>query len=854
MSTTKKYLKVKEYTKLSQGPVTEQYLTNPRYSTFKQVHYTAGDEEQFTQHITKENGQKLGKMDQKNKFFSFQPDISYLKFMTTNSVMDTFRYLFHELKKGIFVKILKNKLKVFLPFSKFNFTNKWGVNLKASKDFKNLWDLFRYCQTSSGRRFNPRRFNRNQNQWMGNNFLIRAEYPPREGDSNVACLKHMFETLCKSRDLPDMEFFVNRRDFPLMRKDGVHPYILASGEKTSIFPDNPCPILSMCSNDDYADIPIPTWDDWHRIGYQNYKLRFSTSYVNRSDREYPEVPIKEWRSKKDKAVFRGSSTGWGVTPETNKRLKLCKLALEDPRIDAGITDWNLRPRVIGSEKGEVIIGTIKSEELPFSLVEPLTPTEQAEYKYIIDVDGHACAFRLSQELGMGSVILLAKSPFKLWFKDLLSPGIHYIEVAEDLSDLSERLDWCFAHPEECEKIVENALKFYQNFLQEDGILDFLQNLLVQVNQKVAGYTYNVQNNWQPLLKIEKQLIKRKFKDASWFSTKLDGELLKSTKGTEIIRDGNLIQKIAKPNKIKEFEHEIFIGSVVLPTLSLKQFSVCKGRDKKSSVWGYLPGVVLSDFLRSDDFTFQIFEDVILQVCGILQVAWESLEFSHNDTYPWNIILLPGEGPIKYKTKRGTWKANGFKKVMLFDFGKSHVVFKNQHFGTIRPFESSSIRDIITFIVSTSNILLSRHCDKTSLTLIFKLMSFLSGNNPKYCRPMQAVKEVRKFTKFAKKYTEMMYSDKGALENLQPADLVKFLGNGEKWNGNFSNRMISFKLTENIFENPEELLSLVQMCLTRPVDPEIRTIKVVGTLITRANLRKYPNKQIYQEILQLLNKI
>ena len=53
---------------------------------------------------------------------------------------------------------------------------------------------------------------------------------------------------------------------------------------------------------------------------------------------------KEWNSKKNIAVFRGS-TGCGTTLNTNQRLKIIQLGNQYPdKIDAKITYWNIRPR------------------------------------------------------------------------------------------------------------------------------------------------------------------------------------------------------------------------------------------------------------------------------------------------------------------------------------------------------------------------------------------------------------------------------------------------------------------------------------------------------------------------------
>ena len=39
-----------------------------------------------------------------------------------------------------------------------------------------------------------------------------------EGEGGVSEMKDMFEELCKNRKIKDVSFFVNRRDFPLLKK------------------------------------------------------------------------------------------------------------------------------------------------------------------------------------------------------------------------------------------------------------------------------------------------------------------------------------------------------------------------------------------------------------------------------------------------------------------------------------------------------------------------------------------------------------------------------------------------------------------------------------------------------------
>ena len=61
-------------------------------------------------------------------------------------------------------------------------------------------------------------------------------------------------------------------------------------------------------------------------------------------------------------------------------------------------------------------------------------TEQRKYKYIINIDGHVKAFRLSMELGSGCVGFTCESEWKLWYSNMLIPYKHYVPVKSDLSD------------------------------------------------------------------------------------------------------------------------------------------------------------------------------------------------------------------------------------------------------------------------------------------------------------------------------------------------------------------------------------------------------------------------------------
>ena len=622
MATTSHFSSQPEYLLPGDIKPNERTISNPRYHGFTQVLYTAGDEEQFFQYLSFTNGTRKIRRSVSNIWDTTDADekISWYNEhnLGTDALPATFRYLFHTVKKGIYVKIEAGELAVFLPFSKHNFENTWGDDV-TTQDFPNIIELMRYSQEKMGRKYNPRKFHRDQKKWIGNNFIIRNEFPVTEGDSNVTCLKDMFETLIRERDIPDVEFFLNRRDFPVMLKNKKHPYTWLAGERMPLYPlgESCLPVLSMCSSTENADIAIPTWDDWCRIAWQEDGRVFTSSYINRSPREYPIFEQSPFADKIPKGVFRGGSTGQGVTCETNPRLKLASISHD--LLDVGISNWNLRPRVVRRESGKAVLSTIRLEELEFNLKEPISRQQQSRYKYIINVNGHVRAFRLSYELGMGSVVLAAKTHYHLWFEHILKPYEHYVPIKEDLSDLISQLEWCETHQEKCTEIANGARNFYERYLCKKGILDYLQQSLITIQEMFTSYRHNVITVKKLLGRMEQRHIKKvqssleivsgasdwymldKDTDSSWLS--VDERVIYTGKTSTVAKRGDIIIKYSEDHKTSEALHEVFVRGIALNNVDDsigEHLSTLIGwNDQGVSLWKYIDGMTLADFLKDE---------------------------------------------------------------------------------------------------------------------------------------------------------------------------------------------------------------------------------------------------------------
>ena len=128
---------------------------------------------------------------------------------------------------------------------------------------------------------------------------------------------------------------------------------------------------------------------------------------------------------------------------------------------------------------------------------------------------------------------------------------------------------------------------------------------------------------------------------------------------------------------------------------------------EASLWEYVKGQTLQEWLVSDNFDLKQFKDITCQVFGVLQVLQEICGFSHGDLYPYNILLEEGHAETHtYHTSRGTVMSRGIYKVRFVDYGKSQILVNGKKrrylHGTVRPFYFSTVLDVISFSITCIN--------------------------------------------------------------------------------------------------------------------------------------------------------
>jgi hypothetical protein len=757
--------------------------TNPRYKYFRQTHFTAGDPDQFEEYREKMNGKfENPRISVSNPFHRAEIPI-WEKFAnsTPQSTTNTFNYLFHKFKKGTFVKIFKGKLKVFLPFSNKDFRNEWSHLIQHNPANGSMEKFIGSIQKMEKRQFRPENLNRYRDAWYANNCLLRWEFPIQEGDTNNHMFNDMLKCLTTERKIPDVEFFINKRDFPLMKTDCTEPYDHIFGDDTPLLSHNYTnytPILSMTTRPGYADIPIPTGEDWSRVCRSESKY-----FPKTSGRDYSITPT-EWSSKTPTAIFRGSSTGAGVKIETNPRLKLAHLSkITEPDIDgipllnAGITDWNLRPRKI---KGEKYIQTIDINSLGIDLVPRLSPQEQSGYKYIINVDGHVSAFRLGLELSSGSCILLAESSYNLWYTQFLKPNVHYVPIKADLSDLLEKVKWCKSHDAECKRISENAKRFHDKYLTKKGVLDYLQKVLHTIKNKCTPYLYLNPNPIDILPSIPSHSgepidVLYKFPphahSRSFFRgvEKVVHRLSKFPEGNLLFQNGNVkvekitlggIDLVVKKSR-KNLRREV-ASSLLTNTLPGFAYNLGFMKDDNVCIQEHIPGIGFDKWIR-ESFDEGKFYDLLIELCLILTQA-QTEGFVHNDLTPWNIIIDHLAGQRVYHLRDGTLCVREGPAPRIIDMERSFFVHDGIYYGD-GELSPNLFKDPYTLLATSISCALNSSRNPPSEKFL-QLAKFLT--------PFKSVGELRYLLSRKTKFSELSMVGRDCLGGKSLGDLLSLL--------------------------------------------------------------------------------
>ena len=159
---------------------------------------------------------------------------------------------------------------------------------------------------------------------------------------------------------------------------------------------------------------------------------------------------------------------WIGATSHQSRNTLLKLAKKDKRIEAYDMSWK------SSLPNHYANNTLNPSTRFVSLA------DHTKYRYLIDIQGRGYSGRVKCLFFSGRPLFLAERKLYEWWQEDIHPFEHYIPVKEDLSDLSEKLDWADSNPEECSQIARNAQEYALNNLMHKNAVERMGEVLLTI--------------------------------------------------------------------------------------------------------------------------------------------------------------------------------------------------------------------------------------------------------------------------------------------------------------------------------------------------------------------------------------
>lgn len=95
---------------------------------------------------------------------------------------------------------------------------------------------------------------------------------------------------------------------------------------------------------------------------------------------------------------------------------------------------------------------------------PIGIPEHFNYKFVLALEGYDVASALQWIMASNCVPVMVKPHVEGWLMHgRLKPGVHYIEISSDFSDVEDKIRYYSKHPEEAEKIAKASTEWARQF-------------------------------------------------------------------------------------------------------------------------------------------------------------------------------------------------------------------------------------------------------------------------------------------------------------------------------------------------------------------------------------------------------
>ena len=284
-------------------------------------------------------------------------------------------------------------------------------------------------------------------------------------------IEHFILKLLKRKVLPDMDVFINVKDWPQTKN-------FKYGRREDLLEKNLLPILSFSKvPSENFDILYPAWTFWaggpavwplYPTGLGRWD-QYKTELDKVQQKSFP------WEKKLTKAFFRGSRT-------SQERDPLVLLSRSRPdMIDAAYTS----NQAFKSKAKD----TLYAEP-----VEAISLKDHCQYKYLFNYRGVAASFR-HKHLFMCKSLVFHVGPKNLkdswieFYYHKLKPWYHYIPIGKDtpvdetnMKDLRHVIDYFMRNDKIAEKIAENGYDMVNEVLTFENIECYWEMLLKEYSR------------------------------------------------------------------------------------------------------------------------------------------------------------------------------------------------------------------------------------------------------------------------------------------------------------------------------------------------------------------------------------
>lgn len=146
------------------------------------------------------------------------------------------------------------------------------------------------------------------------------------------------------------------------------------------------------------------------------------------------IPFEE---KEPLLIFRGEADGKPA------RLRFLEMWADHPLCDLGDTDKRHKTKWY-------------KERIPMG--------GHFKYQFILTLEGNDVSSALMWVMASNSIPVMPKPTVESWLMhSRLIPGVHYIEIQPDFSDVGEKIEYYKEHPEEAKRIAEASKEWIRQF-------------------------------------------------------------------------------------------------------------------------------------------------------------------------------------------------------------------------------------------------------------------------------------------------------------------------------------------------------------------------------------------------------